>query len=139
MTAVLSDRLITVGIVDDNEMVRGTLRFFLKLSPNIEVVAQAENGSEAIAMVEIFRPNVVLMNIKLPVMNGLDATRTIISRFPNTKVIVLNMKTKQNYTACAYAAGASYFFDKKWDNEEILDAIKECSSAPLKVVGHPPH
>ena len=79
------------------------------------------------------------MDIKLPVMNGIDATRTITSKFPNTKVIVLNMQTKQNYSACAYAAGASYFFGRECDTEEILDAIKECSPVPLKVVGHPPH
>jgi DNA-binding NarL/FixJ family response regulator len=139
MNAVILDRLISVGIVDDNELVRDTLRFILGCSSNIKVVAEAENGSEAIAMVEAFQPDVVLMDISMPVFNGLQATRSITSNFPDTKVIVLGMPTDQTLSDKALQAGACLFLTKDCGREKLLNAIKECSSAPLKVVGHPPH
>ena len=139
MNAVILDRLITVGIVDDNELVRNTLRFILGCSPNIKVVAEAENGSEAIAMVEAFQPDVVLMDISMPVVNGIQATRSITSNFPDTKVIVLAMHTDQTSSDTALQAGACQFLTKDCGREKLINAIKECSSAPLKVVGHPPH
>jgi DNA-binding NarL/FixJ family response regulator len=135
MTAAFLDRRISVGIVDDNQFVSGTLRFLLNLSPNLKVVAEAENGSEAITMVEVFRPDVVLMDIRLPDMNGIDATRIITSRFPNTKVIVFNMQTNRSYSACAYAVGASYFLSKGCNNEEILDVIMECTPGNKETAG----
>ena len=95
MNAVILDRLVRIGIADDNELVRGTLRMMLDCSPNLQVVGEAENGSEAIAMVELCQPDVVLMDISMPVFNGLQATRSITSNFPDTKVIVLGMHTDQ--------------------------------------------
>ena len=85
MNAVILDRLIRIGIADDNELVRETLLWMLNCSPNIQVVGEAENGSEAIAMVEAFQPDVVLMDIGMPVVNGIQATRSITSNFPDTK------------------------------------------------------
>lgn len=139
MTSIISDSRISVGIVDDNQFIRGTLRFFLKLSPRLKVVAEAENGSDAIAMVEVFRPDVVLMNIRLPGMHGIDATRIITSRFLNTKVIVFNRKTNRSFSACAYAAGASDFIAKGCHIDEILDAIRECSIRNLEPVAQVSH
>lgn len=139
MTAVVLDRLIRIGIVDDNELVRGTLRFLLDCSPNLKVVGEAENGSEAIAMVEVFQPDVVLMDVSMPVLDGIKATRIIRSKFPDTQVIVLTMQTDQTYSDTALQAGACQFLTKDCGKEKLLNAIKECSSAPSKVVGHPPH
>jgi DNA-binding NarL/FixJ family response regulator len=139
MNAVILDRLIRIGIVDDNELVRDTLRLMLDCSPNLQVVGEAENGSEAIAMVEVFHPDVVLMDVSMPVLDGIQATRSITSNFPDTKVIVLTMHTDQTYSDSALQAGACRFLTKDCGKEKLLNAIKECSSAPLKVVGHPPH
>jgi len=139
MNAVILDRLIRIGIADDNKLVRETLRLMLDCSPNIQVVGEAENGSEAIAMVEAFQPDVVLMDISMPVVNGIQATRSITSNFPDTKVIVLGMHTDQTSSDTALQAGACQFLTKDCGREKLLKAIKECSSAPLKVVGHPPH
>ena len=127
MNAVILDRLISVGIVDDNELVRNTLRFILGCSPNIKVVGEAENGSEAIAMVEAFQPDVVLMDISMPVLDGIRATRSITSNFPDTKVIVLTMHTDQIYSDTALQAGACQFLTKDCGKEKLLNAIKECS------------
>ena len=139
MNAVILDRLIRIGIADDNKLVRETLRLMLDCSPNIQVVGEAENGSEAIAMVEAFQPDVVLMDISMPVVNGIQATRSITSNFPDTTVIVLGMPTDQTSSDTALQAGACQFLTKDCGREKLLHAIKECSSAPLKVVGHPPH
>jgi len=139
MNAVILDRLIRIGIADDNELVRDTLRLMLDCSPSIQVVGEAGNGSEAIAMVEAFQPDVVLMDISMPVVNGIQATRSITSNFPDTKVIVLGMHTDQTFSDTALHAGACQFLTKDCGREKLLNAIKECSAAPLKVVGHSPH
>jgi DNA-binding NarL/FixJ family response regulator len=139
MNAVILDRLIRIGIADDNELVRETLRSMLDCSPNIQVVGEAENGSEAIAMVEAFQPDVVLMDISMPVVNGIQATRSITSNFPDTKVIVLGMHTDQTSSDTALQAGACQFLTKDFGREKLLNAIMECSPGPSKVAGNAPH
>jgi len=116
------DHTIRIVIADNHAFVRTSLHSMLKLEQRLTVVAEAKNGSEAIAMVEKHRPDVVLMDISMSVLNGIDATRIINSKFPNTKVIVLNMHTDQGYSDCAYAAGASCFLAKGCNKDEILDA-----------------
>jgi DNA-binding NarL/FixJ family response regulator len=114
---------IRVAIVDDNPTVRMSLRSMLKLEPRLTLVAEAENGSEAIAMVEEHRPDVVLMDIIMPVLDGIDATRIITSKFPGIRVIVLTIHSADNFAAKAFKAGASHFLTKGCSTEEILDAI----------------
>ena len=139
MAAVILDRLIRIGIVDDNELVRRTLHSILDCSPNLKVVAEAENGSAAISLVELMRPDVVLMDISMPVLDGIEATRTITAKFPDTKVVVLSIHTDQAYSDTALQAGACRFLTKDCGREKLLNAIKECSPGPSKVVGHSPH
>ena len=139
MAAVIIDRLIRVGIVDDNELVRRTLHSILDCSPNLRVVAEAENGSAGISLVELLQPDVVLMDINMPVLDGIEATRTISSRFPDTKVIILTMHSDQTYADTALQAGACRFLTKDCGKKKLLDAIRDCSPGPFKVVGHPPH
>jgi DNA-binding NarL/FixJ family response regulator len=121
------DSTTRIGIADENAFARSFLNFIVQLEPNILVVAEADNGSEAVAMVEKHRPNVIMIGTRLPDINGIDATRIITSRFPNTKVIVLNSHTDQNYRDCAYAAGACEFIAAGCPIDEILNAIMICS------------
>jgi DNA-binding NarL/FixJ family response regulator len=86
---VTCDLPIRIVIVDDLGYVRKSLRFALKLEPSLKVLAEADNGPEAVALVEKHRSDVVLMDISMPVMNGIEATRIITSKFPDTKAIVL--------------------------------------------------
>lgn len=139
MAAVILDRLIRVGIVDDNELVRRTLHSILDCSPNLKVIAEAENGSTAISLVELMRPDVVLMDISMPVLDGIEATRIISANFPDTKVVVLTMHTDPIYADTALQAGACRFLTKDCGREKLLNAIRECSPGPSKVVGHSPH
>jgi two-component system, NarL family, invasion response regulator UvrY len=122
------DPCIQVAIVDDSAAVRMSLRAMVKLDPQMNVVAEAENGSAAIAMVEEHRPDVVLMDITMPVLDGIEATRIITSKFPGTKVIVLSAQSVDSISADrALNAGACRFLTKGCSVEEILDAIEESS------------
>ncbi len=139
MTAILLERLIGVVVVDDNFLKRGALRFSLERFPNLKVLGEAVDGYEAIEMVVDLNPDVVLMDISLPVLGGIEATRIISSQFPETRVIALTMHRDQTKSDLALQAGACRFLTKDCGQEKLLDAIKACSSGPFKVVGHPPH
>jgi DNA-binding NarL/FixJ family response regulator len=121
------DPCIQVAIVDDSAAVRMSLRSMLKLDPRLTLVAEAENGSAAIAMVEEHRPDVVLMDITMPVLDGIEATRIITSKFPGIRVIVLTAHSSESIAAKAFKAGASHLLTKGCSAEEILDAIMICS------------
>jgi CheY-like chemotaxis protein len=82
MTAAISDRPIRIGIVDDNEFFRCTLHSSLDQLPNLKVVAEAENGSEALSMVEFLQPDIVLMDISMPGLNGIEVTRNYQVQIP---------------------------------------------------------
>ena len=118
---------IQVAIVDDSAAVRMSLRSMLKLDPRLALVAEAENGSAAIAMVEEHRPDVALMDITMPVLDGIEATRIITSKFPGIRVIVLTAHSSESIAAKAFKAGASHLLTKGCSAEEILDAIMICS------------
>ena len=139
MAAVIFDRLIRVGIVDDNELVRRTLHTMLSCSPNLQVVAEAANGSDGLSLVELMKPDVVVMDVSMPEMDGIEATRIISSRFPDTKVVVLTMHNDQTFADAALQAGACRFLTKDCGRMNLLSAITECSPGPSRVVGNPPH
>jgi two-component system response regulator DegU len=139
MAAVILDRRIRVGIVDDNELVRRTLHTMLSCSPNLQVVAESANGSDGLSLVELMKPDVVVMDVSMPEMDGIEATRVISSRFPDTKVVVLTMHTDPTFADSALQAGACRFLTKDCGRENLINAIKECSPGPPRVVGNPPH
>ena len=139
MAAFISNRPIRIGIVDENDKFRCILHTSLDLLPNLKVVAEAKNGVEAIAMVEGVHPDVVLMDIDIPVMDGIEATRIISSRFSDTKVIILTLHSDQKVSDNALQAGACQFLNKYCGQEKLFQSIKECNPGPLRVVGNPPH
>lgn len=139
MTAVLLERVIRILIVDDNVLERGALRFFLERFPNLKVVGEVGDGYSAIDMVMDLQPDIALMDISLPVLDGIGATRIISSQFPETKVVVLTMHNDQAYAHTALHAGACKLLTKDCGRENLIDAIKGCSSAPSRAVGHSTH
>jgi len=110
-----------VLIADDRLRSRSGLKALLALRPEIQLVGEAANGQEAVRLMEELRPDVVLMDVKMPVMDGLEATRIIKERWPGVKVIVLTIHT--DYRADALAAGADAFLVKGCPPEELLKAI----------------
>jgi DNA-binding NarL/FixJ family response regulator len=117
---------IRLVVVDDNKFFRDALRSFLVRQPDLEIVAEAENGLIGVEKVHEHRPDVVLMDISMPVLNGIDATRIITSKFPGIKVIIISVHDQEGgFPREAYEAGAFYFFSKTSGREELLAAIHE--------------
>jgi DNA-binding NarL/FixJ family response regulator len=110
-----------VLIADDQRPTRKGLKALLDLAPDVAWVREAANGQEAINMVEAWRPDVVLMDARMPVLDGIAATQRIKSLWPRVKVIVLTLYAE--YQAQALAAGADVFLVKGGPSESLLSAI----------------
>jgi two-component system, NarL family, response regulator NreC len=115
---------IRVLVTDDHAIVRDGICALLALTPDIEAVGQATNGREALEMVARLTPDVVLMDIVMPLMDGLEATRRIHKRFPETKVIVLTQYEDREYVLTVIEAGASGFVSKAAASSELTSAIR---------------
>jgi two-component system response regulator NreC len=103
---------IAVLIADDHTIVRSGVRMLLEAEPDIKVVGEALNGLEAIELAESLRPDVVLMDITMPVMDGLEATSQIKTRFPQINVLVLTMHRSDDYFFEMLKAGASFYIHR---------------------------
>jgi DNA-binding NarL/FixJ family response regulator len=117
-------RRIKVLIVDDHTLVRDGIRALLTLALDIEVVGEAANGKEAINMVKQLAPDVVLMDLAMPLMGGLDATRRIRKESPATRVLVLTQYDDSDYVIPAIEAGARGFVTKMSAFSELAAAIQ---------------
>ena len=116
--------MIRLLLVDDQTLVTQGLQTMLNLEPDLEVVGIAHNGQAALKQVEALKPNVVLMDIRMPVMDGREATRIISQRFPDTKVLVLSTFDEDNYIAQSIQAGAKGYLLKDMPCEELAQAIR---------------
>ena len=103
---------IRILIADDHALVRAGIRALLEKQPNMEVVAEASNGREAIEFVRQLQPDVVLMDISMPDLNGLEAVRQLVKEFPGTKSICLSMHADEEYVWHALQAGAAGYLVK---------------------------
>ena len=116
--------MIRLLLVDDQELVCQGLKAMLTLESDLEVVGVANNGQIAIEQVEMLQPDVVLMDIRMPVMDGREATRIICQRFPDTKVLVVSTFDEDDYIAQAIKAGAKGYLLKDMPVEELAQAIR---------------
>jgi NarL family two-component system response regulator LiaR len=115
---------ITVLIVDDHQVVRQGLRTFLELHDDILVVGEAGNGETAVSMAVQLSPDVILMDLVMPVMDGITATSQIKSHCPDTRVIALTSFTEDDKIFPAIQAGASSYLLKDVTPDELVDAIR---------------
>jgi len=115
---------IKVLVVDDHTIVRDGICALLALAGDMEVVGEAANGSEALKMVKELEPNVVLMDVAMPIMGGLEATRRIRKEFPRTKVLVLTQYDDKEYVFPIIEAGASGFISKVAASSELASGIR---------------
>jgi NarL family two-component system response regulator LiaR len=113
-----------VLITDDHGVVRQGLRMFLSLDPDFEVVGEASNGEEALAMARNLGPDVVLMDLLMPVMDGISATEKIRAELPDVEVIALTSVLEDASVTGAVRAGAIGYLLKDTDSEELIRAIK---------------
>ena len=115
---------IRVLIVDDHTLVRDGIRALLSLVADVEVVGEAMNRQDAIDKVKRLLPNVVLMDIVMPVMSGLEATKRITREFPETKVLILTQYDEEENMFVAKQAGAQGFIPKRAASTELLSGIR---------------
>ena len=115
---------IRVMVVDDQTMVRAGFHLLLADEPDIEVVAEASNGRDAVAQAARFRPDVILMDIRMPEMDGLEATRRILASDTDARVLVLTTFDLDDYVFEALRAGASGFVLKDEPPEQLLGAVR---------------
>ena len=116
--------MIRVLVVDDQTLVRSGISQILSHAADIDVIGDAANGSEAVEKTLRLRPDVVLMDVRMPAMDGLEATKRIIAQRPETKVIVLTTFELDEYVFGAVRAGASGFLLKDIDPDSLRQAVK---------------
>jgi DNA-binding NarL/FixJ family response regulator len=116
---------ITVLLADDSRVVRIGFRRILELEDDLEVVGEAKNGLEAIAAAKRLRPSVVLMDITMPMLNGLQASREILDGVPATKVIIVSVHNDEAFIVEAMNCGASGYLLKQTCGDRLCSVIRE--------------
>jgi DNA-binding NarL/FixJ family response regulator len=115
---------VRVLLVDDHTLMRHGLRAILQKEMDIPVIDEASNGREAVEMARIKRPNVIVMDIGMAGLNGVDATREILSENRNAKVIALSMNSDRRYVVAMFTAGAVGYLPKEAASSELVFAIR---------------
>ncbi|MUV39049.1 Chemotaxis response regulator protein-glutamate methylesterase [Lentibacillus sp. JNUCC-1] len=118
---------IKVILIDDHKLFREGVKRILEFEPGLEVVAEGEDGSCAPTLVKKHRPDVVLMDINMQNVNGVEATGTLVRSFPNTRVIILSIHDDESYVTHALQTGAQGYLLKEMDAHALVEAIKVVS------------
>ena len=115
---------IRILIADDYEMLRSGLKALLALQKDMEVVGEAENGQDAVAKTLELHPDVVLMDVNMPVMSGAEATSRILAELPGMKILAYSVQAENGFMASMLRAGACGYILKGCDSEEMLGIIR---------------
>ncbi len=126
-------RKIRVLLADDHALFRQGLRQLLELEDDIEVVGDASTGEEAQLMVRELRPDVVLMDINMPDVDGITATRAILAEYPNTSIVILTMYREDDYAFQAVRAGARGYLLKNAGSQDVVRAVRVTSQGASMV------
>src|SRR3989339_1057803 len=123
----MENEQIKIILVDDHQVVRGGTKAVLIPHKNIKVLAEASNGEELFKLLESHKPDIVLLDISLPKMDGIEITRILQKNHPEIKVIIFSGKTDEDSIFDALGAGAKSFLPKDTIGDEIVEAINEVS------------
>lgn len=123
----MSADIIRVLLADDHAVVRSGLKAVLSSAPDIEVVGEARNGAEAVALAERIKPDVVVMDLTMEGLDGATATKSIVEKGLPTRVLVLTMHAEEDYLLPLLKAGASGYLVKSAADRELIDAIRAVS------------
>jgi two-component system, NarL family, response regulator NreC len=118
---------LRILLADDHIVVRTGLRALLERQPNLEVVGESENGRETVELVASLGPDVVVMDVAMPVLNGIEATKTIVTQRPATAVVILSMHADESYVMRALKAGARGYLLKDSAAADLITAIQAVS------------
>src|SRR5579872_6613986 len=124
METLTRDRKIRILLADDHTVVRRGLRLLLEGQPDFSVVAEAADGKQAVDAAETSQPDVVLLDIAMPNLNGIEAAQRILSVAPNTSIVVLSMHADESYVLRALKAGAKGYLLKDSAEGDLIEAIK---------------
>ncbi|MCA0971559.1 response regulator transcription factor [Halobacillus litoralis] len=113
-----------IVLIDDHKLFREGVKRILDFESSFEVVAEGDDGSSAAQLIEQYMPDVVLMDINMPTMNGVEATAEITKKFPDMKVIILSIHDDENYVTHALKTGAQGYLLKEMDSDALIEAIK---------------
>ena len=119
---------VRIVIAEDHTILREGLRMLLSTNPNFEIVAEAGDGREAIRCVQKFKPNLVLTDLSMPRMNGMEAIKEIRRESPETKILVLTVHRAEEYILATFRAGADGYILKDSTHTELLMAVKKVLS-----------
>ncbi len=120
----MTEEMTRVMLVDDDALMRAGLRMIIDQSDDIVVVGEVDRGEDAARAVDEHRPDVVLMDVRMPGMNGIDATQVLTAKDPDVRIIVLTTFEHEEYVFGALRAGASGFLLKRTEPEQLLDGIR---------------
>ncbi|MGV3489674.1 MAG: response regulator [Tuberibacillus sp.] len=116
--------LTRIALIDDHRLFREGVRRILEMEDNFKVVAEADDGEDVERIVTGINPDVVLMDINMPGLNGVEATRRLINQYPDVKVIILSIHDDENYVTHALKSGASGYLLKEMDADALIEAVK---------------
>ena len=118
---------LRILLADDHIIMRTGLRALLERQSNLDVVGETENGRETVALAASLRPDVVVMDVGMPVLNGIEAAKTIVSQHPTTAVVILSMHSDESYVMRALKAGARAYLLKDSAAADLISAIEAVS------------
>ena len=121
------DNQINIVIIDDHKLFREGVRRILEFESDFNVVAEGEDGNVAVELVEQYKPDVILMDINMPDINGVEATAELVQTFPSTKVIILSIHDDEHYVMHALKTGAQGYLLKEMDSDSLVEAIRVVS------------
>jgi pilus assembly protein CpaE len=124
---------IRIVIVDDSEETRNNIKQLLSFEKNIDVIGEAENGRDAIDVIKELKPDIALMDINMPVMDGIRATEEITLAVPETTVIIVSVQDGNEYFRKSMTAGAKGYLLKPFSGSELLEMINSLCQKKLRV------
>jgi two-component system, NarL family, response regulator NreC len=133
MTASTSSDVISVILADDHLVVRAGLKALLGATKDIKVMGEATNGRDALALVERLAPQVAVLDLDMPLMDGLAATKEIVARGVATRVLILTMHTEEEYLVTLLEAGAAGYLVKNAADRELADAVRAIAAGDVYV------
>jgi two-component system, NarL family, response regulator DegU len=113
-----------IAIIDDHQLFREGVKRILEFEKTFQVVAEGDDGGDALSIVNTYNPDVIIMDINMPHVNGIEATRELIEKHSDTKIIILSIHDDENYVTHALQTGASGYLLKEMDADALIDAVK---------------
>ena len=129
------DRQTKVMLVDDHEIMRDGLREVLQRAGDFEVVGQAGDGEAAVRIAQSLKPDVIIMDVMMPLKNGIDACREITEMLPDTKVLMLTAASEEDAVMEAVAAGATGYLQKYSGKEKLLSTVRDVAQGEYRIPG----